>query len=132
MAKIVGLGGVFLQFKGEEKEVQHWYQTFFELDMSEFGTGFIEGNQLLLLSFSREKKDGPYINFRVDDIDSLFRKISANDLKIIHEIKEYEYGKFGQFQDPFGNIIELWEPYENEYKKMVLREIENYKKNKLS
>ena len=131
MAKIVGLGGVFLQFKGEEKLVQKWYNEFFNLDMSEFGTGFIDGEQLVLLTFTRQREESPYINFRVDDIDSLFAQLEENDIEIVSPVKKYEYGKFGQFKDPFGNIIELWEPFIEEYKKMVRREIKVYKKGKL-
>jgi hypothetical protein len=33
-----------------------------------------------------------------------------------------------QFVDPFGNLIELWEPYEEVYLKMVKQEIEGYLK----
>ncbi len=42
------------------------------------------------------------------------------------EIHDYDYGKFAQFEDPFGNIIELWEPNVENYKKMVLKEIESF------
>lgn len=131
MAKIVGLGGVFLQFKGEEKEVQKWYNDFFKIDMSEYGAGFIEGEQLVLVTFKRMRENSPYLNFRVDDINSLFLKLKENGLRIVDDVKEYDYGKFGQFEDPFGNIIELWEPNVIEYKKMVNKEIKEYKKSKL-
>lgn len=131
MAKIVGLGGVFVHFEGDEKEVHKWYQDFFGLDMTEYGTGFIEGEQLVLVSFKRMREISPFLNFRVDDIDAIFDKIKIENLEIVDPVKEYEYGKFGQFKDPFGNVIELWEPYVDEYKKMVQKEIEEYKKGKL-
>lgn len=131
MAKVVGLGGVFLQFKGDEKEVLKWYSEFLNMDMTEYGSGFTKGEQLVLLSFKRIKETSPYLNLRVDDIDEMFHKIKDHNLEIIDQVKEYEYGKFGQFKDPFGNIIELWEPYVEQYKKMVKKEIESYKKGKL-
>lgn len=132
MAKIVGLGGVFLQFKGEKKDVQRWYKDFFGLTMSDYGTGFTEGEQLLLVTFKRLREDGPLLNFRVDDIDELFDKIKRHNLEIVDDVKEYEYGKFGQFEDPFGNVIELWEANTDSYKRMVEKEIEEYnKKSKL-
>ena len=40
MGKIIGLGGVFLQFKGDKQKVQDWYETYLKCDMSAYGTGF--------------------------------------------------------------------------------------------
>ncbi|AIO19014.1 Glyoxalase-like domain protein [Candidatus Izimaplasma bacterium HR1] len=131
MAKVVGIGGVFLQFKGEKKEVQNWYNEFMGLDMTEYGTGFYEGEQLVLLSFKRSNENSPFINLRVDDIDAMFKKFVDNSIEIVDDIKRYDYGKFGQFKDPFGNIIELWEPFTDKYIEMVKKEIVQYKKGKL-
>lgn len=131
MAKAVGIGGVFLHFKGEEVDVMNWYHEFLGLDMSPYGSGFIEGEQLVLLSFKRSGEDSPYLNLRVDDIDTLFERFTQNNIKIINEVKSYDYGKFGRFEDPFGNVIELWEPVVDVYKEMVKTEIVKYKKGKL-
>lgn len=123
MANILGIGGVFLNFKGEPKDVRNWYENILKLNMSPYGTSFIEGEQLSLVSFSRTgKKTDPYINFRVDNIDELVDELKSNNVQITSEIKEFSYGKFAQFVDPFGNYIELWEPYVDEYRKMVNRE----------
>ena len=131
MAKVVGIGGIFLQFKGDEKLVQKWYNENLGMDMSEYGTGFIEGEQLVLLTFKRLNENSPYINLRVDDIDEIFATFKRSNIEIVDEVKKYDYGKFGQFKDPFGNIVELWEPVVEEYKKMVQKEIKEYKKGKL-
>jgi predicted enzyme related to lactoylglutathione lyase len=127
MAKAVGIGGIFLHFKGDEKELFKWYQVNLGLKMSPYGTGFIEGEQLVLLSFKRSSNEGPYINFRVDDIEELIIKFKSEGLRIVKDIEEFEYGKFAQIEDPFTNIIELWEPNVEVYKKMVRKEIEDYK-----
>lgn len=129
MAKAVGIGGVFLHFQGDEKEVMKWYETNLGLDMTEYGTGFIAGDQMVLLSFKRgEKPNTPFLNLRVDDIDSLMDSFKQQGLEVLSEVTEYPYGKFAQFVDPFGNPIELWEVYEKEYKEMVQKEIDDYKK----
>ena len=128
MGKAIGIGGVFLHFEGEEKQVLKWYHTYLGLELTEYGSGFLDGEQLVLLSFKRENPKGVYLNLRVDNIDEIFDHFKKDNVKIVSPIKEYTYGKFGQFEDPFGNKVELWEPYVEEYKKMVLKEIEEYKK----
>ncbi len=127
MSKIVGIGGVFLHFKGDESEVKKWYSNVFEMKMSEYGTSFIEGEQLALMSFKRTTVDAPFINFRVDDIEGAIENVKNNMGKIHTEIEDYPYGKFAQIVDPFGNRIELWEPVVEYYKKMVNEEVDVYK-----
>lgn len=127
MAKAVGIGGIFLHFKGDEKELFKWYEANLKLDMSPYGTGFIEGEQLVLLSFKRSSDEGVYINFRVDDIKALMIKFKSQGLTIIKDIENFDYGKFAQIEDPFGNPIELWEPHVDNYKTMVKKEIAEYK-----
>lgn len=129
MAKAVGIGGVFLHFEGEEQAVMDWYEENLGLDMTPYGSGFIEGPQYILLSFKRgEEPNTPHLNIRVDDIDTLMENLKKQDLEVLLEVTEYPYGKFSRFVDPFGNPIELWEIYEEEYVKMVKQEVKNYKK----
>jgi|LGOV01.1.fsa_nt_gb uncharacterized glyoxalase superfamily protein PhnB len=128
MAKAVGIGGVFLHFKGEESKVMNWYNEYLGLSLSPYGSGFTEGEQLVLLSFKRSDDDTPLLNLRVDDINILFNNFKDNGVRIVKDVTSYNYGKFGTFQDPFGNIIELWEPVVDVYKDMVRSEILKFKK----
>ncbi len=131
MAKAIGIGGIFLHFEGEEQQVMDWYEKHLGFDMTSYGTGFTDGTQYILLSFKRDNKPKtPFLNIRVDDIDTIIYHLKNLDLEIPQDIKEYEYGKFAQFIDPFGNAIELWQVYEENYVKMVQKEIENYKNKK--
>jgi lactoylglutathione lyase len=50
------------------------------------------------------------INYRVENIVVLVDELKKNNVTIVDEIAEYEYGKFVHILDPEGNIIELWEP----------------------
>jgi lactoylglutathione lyase len=50
------------------------------------------------------------INYRVENIVVLVEELKKENVTIIDEIAEYEYGKFVHVLDPEGNIIELWEP----------------------
>ena len=129
MAKAVGIGGVFLHFEGEEQAVMDWYEENLGMDMTPYGTGFVEGPQYVLLSFKRgNKPNTPYLNIRVDDIDTLVNNLKQQDIRMLSEVTEYPYGKFAQFVDPFGNPIELWEVYPEAYIEMVTKEVEDYKK----
>ncbi len=129
MAKAIGIGGVFLHFKGDEQEVMNWYEEYLGFEMTPYGTGFTKGTQYVLLSFKREDNPNtPYLNIRVDDIDTIMNKFKGMGIEIMSDVKEYEYGKFSQFKDPFGNVIELWEVYEENYIRMVNKEIKEYKK----
>ena len=125
MAKVKGVGGLFLDFKGEKEELHSFYKEYLGLDMSEYGSGFIEGEQMMLLSFKREDENGPLINFRVDDLDEIIKTLRESSLST-DETADYDYGKFAHFIDPFGNNIELWEPNAENYKEMVRKEIEKY------
>ncbi|MBU1143561.1 MAG: VOC family protein [Firmicutes bacterium] len=128
MAKAIGIGGIFLGFQGEQKELFDWYASHLGLEFSSYGTGFIEGEQLMVLTFKRaHESKAPFINLRVDDIGTLIANFKEQKLEIIQDIESYPYGKFAQFKDPFGNPIELWEPIVDTYKEMVHEEISNYK-----
>lgn len=125
MAKIVGVGGLFLEFKGEKGALHSFYKEVLGMDMTEYGSGFTEGEQMMLLSFKREGENVPLINFRVDDLTEFMEILRKNHLET-DEISVYEYGKFAHFTDPFGNYIELWEPEPEKYKEMVRKEMEAY------
>lgn len=129
MAKVVGLGGVFIHLEGDEKELQNWYEEHLGLDMTPYGTGFIEGEQMCLISFKRGDKPAPQLNFRVDDIHELIENL-RKVTEITSEVQDYDYGKFAQIKDPFGNLIELWEPVVDVYKEMVRKEIKDYNDSK--
>lgn len=127
MTGITGIGGIFLNFAGDKDTLHRWYHKTLGLDMTDYGTGFLEGRQMMLVSFKRDSEDAPIINFRVDDLEAFSNKLKSQDVDV-KQIDEFEYGKFMQFVDPFGNLIELWEPYEEVYLKMVKQEIEGYLK----
>jgi len=129
MGKAIGLGGVFIHLKGESKALFDWYEKYLGLDFSAYGTGFIDGNQLLVITLKRDDHpDMPYLNFRVDDIKAIINQLKSEHIEILSEIQAYDYGMFSTFKDPFGNVIELWEADEDAYQKLVKLELENYRK----
>ncbi len=58
------------------------------------------------------------INYRVQNIEGLVRKLRENGVTIVDEIASYDYGKFVHIMDPEGNKIELWEPVDSVFTEM--------------
>lgn len=129
MGRVIGLGGVFIHLNGNQEALFDWYEKHLGLDFSNYGTGFIEGEQLMFIGLKRTpESQAPQLNFRVDDIDSIVHHLKEQNIHLLSEIKTYDYGKFVIFEDPFKNQIELWEANSDTYKTMVLKEIQNHRK----
>lgn len=126
MSKITGIGGVFFNLDTDTKKLLEWYRDVLELDISEYGVNLLKPNLFTLLTFDREENDA-ILNFTVDDIEDFSDKLKKKNVVIHKDIDAYKYGKFLQIKDIADNIIELWEPKKEEYKKMVEEEIEDYK-----
>jgi len=123
MKKVTGLGGVF--FKCENpKAMNEWYAKNLGLTTSECGTTFEwrqadDPSKKGSTSWCTFPKDTEYfnpsakpfmINYRVENIVALVDELKKENVTIIDEIAEYDYGKFVHVLDPEGNVIELWEP----------------------
>lgn len=61
------------------------------------------------------------INYQVDDIVKLVDELRSSGVGILDKIEEFEYSKFVPLLDPKGNKIELWEPNDVDYDKIVAR-----------
>jgi predicted enzyme related to lactoylglutathione lyase len=59
--------------------------------------------------FAPSKKEF-MINYRVQNIEGLLKKLYDNGAIIVDTIQDSEYGKFVHIMDADGNKIELWEP----------------------
>ena len=55
------------------------------------------------------------MNFRVENLAELLEVLKQEGVKIVGEMEEYDYGKFGWILDPEGNKIELWEPVDTSF-----------------
>ena len=55
------------------------------------------------------------MNFRVANLVELLETLKKEGVKVVGEIEEYEYGKFGWILDPEGNKLELWEPVDKAF-----------------
>ncbi|MBU1376943.1 MAG: VOC family protein [Alphaproteobacteria bacterium] len=112
MAKVVGIGGVFLRAKDPEA-LAAWYEAHLGV------TGFWEQAAGLTL-FQPFKADSDYfpasrqwmINFRVDDLAGLLAQLASASIEAETRAAwdTPETGRFARIHDPEGNPIELWQP----------------------
>ena len=124
--KVTGIGGIFFLSENPEK-TREWYGNNLGLAINEYGSPFEfrnanrpdEVNYLTWSPFDQNtdyfepsKKDF-MINYRVQNIEGLIRKLKENGVTVLDSIEEYEYGKFVHIMDPEGNKIELWEPVDS-------------------
>lgn len=121
--KVTGIGGIFF-FSENPKEANEWYAKNLGFEVNEWGSTFEsrnidnaeEVNQLQWAPFKTgsgyfaPSKKEFMINYRVQNIEGLVKKLKENGAVIVDEIETSEYGKFIHIMDPEGNKIELWEP----------------------
>ena len=116
MAKVVGVGGVFLQAK-DPKSLHAWYVANLGIPYSEHGYTAFEGPEAqgtTAFSFFKEeaKDQQAVVNFRVDSLDGVLERVAAGGARVDPKREDYGFGLFGWFWDPEGNRVELWEPVE--------------------
>ncbi len=120
--KVTGIGGIFFRSKNPQ-ETREWYGKNLGLAIDEFGSPFEFRNanrpeEINYFRWSPFEEGTDYlspsekefmINYRVQNIEGLVKKLKDNGTAILDNIEEFEYGKFVHIMDPEGNKIELWE-----------------------
>lgn len=129
--KVTGIGGIFFRSKNPQ-ETRAWYGKNLGLAIDDYGSPFEfrnanRPNEINYLRWSPFEENSKYlepskkefmINYRVQNIEGLVKKLKKNGVNIIDEIEEFEYGKFVHLIDLEGNKIELWEPIDSFFTKM--------------
>lgn len=129
--KVTGIGGIFFKSENPE-ESKKWYGENLGLAIDPWGSAFEFRNannpdEINYLRWSPFNKETDYfdpsqkefmINYRVQNIEGLVKKLRENGVTIVDEIVEYEYGKFVHIMDNEGNKIELWEPVDKVFTDM--------------
>ena len=123
MNKVTGLGGIFFKCN-DPQSMNEWYAKNLGLTTGDYGTTFewrqaddpSRKGSTAWCAFPSETdyfkpSAKPFmINYRVENIAALVDELKRENVTIVDEIAEYDYGKFVHVLDPEGNIIELWEP----------------------
>ena len=124
MAKVTGIGGVFLKCKGDSTALAAWYQKHLGMPLEAWGGAVLKwpddkAGDGGLTVWNLADKDSKWfspsdsafmINYRVDDLDELLAQLQAADIAVIDGPQSHENGKFAWIMDPDGNKVELWEP----------------------
>jgi predicted enzyme related to lactoylglutathione lyase len=124
MAKVTGIGGVFIKASGPASELSAWYAEHLGMNLESWGGAILnwqedkadDGGLTVWTTASSDSKwfspsDSSFmINYRVDDIDELLAELKAKGIEPVAGPDKAENGKFAWIVDPDGNKIELWEP----------------------
>lgn len=124
MAKVTGIGGVFLKCKGDSSVLAAWYAKHLGMPLEDFGGAILKwpddhAEDKGLTVWSLADKDSEWfapstsafmINYRVDNLDELLAQLRAEGVDVVGGPESHENGKFAWIMDPDGNKIELWEP----------------------
>jgi predicted enzyme related to lactoylglutathione lyase len=132
MAKVTGIGGIFFKCDDPDR-MKEWYSKNLGLNTDEYGTNFEwrqsdDPEKKGFTQWSVNSKDAKYadstdqkfmINYRVDNLVEMVAELKEKGVRIVDEIEEFDYGKFVHIIDAEGNRVELWEPNDEEYDKIV-------------
>ena len=124
MAKVTGIGGVFLKCRGDSAALAAWYQTHLGLPLETWGGAILrwpddKAEDQGLTVWSLADKDSQWfspsdsafmINCRVDDMDALLAQLRAAGIEMVGGPESHENGKFAWIMDPDGNKVALWQP----------------------
>lgn len=124
MAKVTGIGGVFIKSKGKGPELAAWYEKNLGLSLESWGGSILKWTDDKVVDggltvWSTANTDSKWfspsessfmINYRVDNMDEMLEQLKQNGVEIIKGPDSEENGKFAWIMDPDGNKVELWEP----------------------
>ncbi|MBN6152756.1 VOC family protein [Xanthomonas sp. AmX2] len=124
MARVTGIGGVFLKGKGDRAALAAWYRDHLGMPLEGFGGAVLRwpddtADDRGLTVWHVADRDSRWfspseasfmINYRVDDLDALLAQLHAGGVAVVAGPETHENGKFAWVMDPDGNKVELWEP----------------------
>ncbi len=130
--RVHAIGGIFFRSNNPEAS-RNWYKRHLGLNVDEYGTNFVWREEQApqnrgYTQWSAFEHDTTYfgsadqqfmLNYRVDDLETLVEVLREDGVKIVGEIMHEAYGKFAHVIDGDGRRVELWEPIDTEYKKML-------------
>lgn len=132
MKRVTGVGGIFFKCQDPD-QIKSWYARHLGFQTDQYGTNFEwrqaeDPSQKGFTQWSPFTADTKYfepsnkefmINFRVQNLEALVPLLKEEGVTVLDEIETFEYGKFVHILDPEGNKIELWEPMDEDYDKIV-------------
>ena len=117
MAKVVGLGGVFIK-AADMAAWRAWYRDVLGVGFEDFGGAVFRHPDAGFTTLAPFAADTDYfqpssqpfmINLIVEDIDGVLAAARAAGVEPVGRQDE-DYGRFAWLIDPAGVKVELWEP----------------------
>ena len=138
MKRVTSLGGVFFKTQ-DPKKMKEWYDRHLGIPAGQYGTtfewmktdkpaqkGFTAWSLFAQKSTYFQPSEKEFmVNYRVENLTALLIELKKEGVQIVGEMIEESYGKFAWIMDPEGNKIELWEPNDEAYEKLVGAKIES-------
>jgi predicted enzyme related to lactoylglutathione lyase len=121
VARVLGVGGVFFKSVNPRK-LARWYSRSLGLPLAGSTAAVFKPADMPKQSYTvwsafsastryfRPSASRFMVNFVVDDVDAALGQVVAAGGKTVGKVRASPYGRFGWFQDPDGNKVELWEP----------------------
>ena len=124
MARVTGIGGVFLKSTGDREKLAAWYRDNLGFRLEEWGGAILrwpedKAEDRGLTVWTVAEKNSQWfspsessfmINYRVDDLDALLTQLRGDGVSIVKGPESHENGRFAWILDPDGNKVELWQP----------------------
>lgn len=131
-SKVKAIGGVFFR-SADPQQTRDWYARHLGLAVDAYGTNFAwrskdEPEKSGYTQWSVFKEDTAYfgesgqqymINYRVENLDALIDTLRQEGVEIVDEVTQESFGKFVHIIDNDGRRVELWEPIDEEYEKIL-------------
>lgn len=126
MAKVTGIGGVFIKSTTKGAALATWYRDHLGFALEDFGGAVLnwkddKANDGGLTVWATADHDSTWfapstssfmINYRVDDLEALLAQLKADGINPVAGPERHENGDFAWIMDPEGNKVELWQPCE--------------------
>ena len=124
MAKVTGIGGVFIKSRANAKALSEWYEKHLGIALQDFGGAVLEwqhdtaedGGMTVWHVAERDShwfspsQSAFMINYRVDDLEELLENLRDAGVRIVKGPEYHENGIFAWIMDLEDNKVELWEP----------------------
>lgn len=123
MAKVLGLGGLFMK-SADHEATRKWYADVLGMEPAEWGGIWFPAEVFAAQPgagtvFNVMSESSDYIepstkefmlNLVVDDLDGVLARCAKHGVEPVKTFPEEFNGRFAHILDPDGRKIELWEP----------------------
>ena len=129
---IVGIGGIFFTAKAPE-QLRKWYREMLGIINGPQGGSFVwrkfdDPQQFGFTTWHAYEENSSYfegtdrpfmINYRVNRLDDFLKILKKKGVQTTGPVETFPFGRFVKLMDPEGNKIELWEPNESLFLRMM-------------